>query len=122
MPPWEQFGDPTLFDYVVVVGGLLSQQSLPSASTPAFLLHAAAANVPLIALCTGPFALAQAGLMHGRRCCVSWYHYHDLVERYPEVTPVADQLFVVDRNRITCAGGTAAADLAAWLIERHCGR
>src|SRR5699024_9171588 len=22
----------------------------------------------------------------------------------------------------TCAGGMAAADLAAWLIERHCGR
>lgn len=122
MPPWEDFGDPARFDYVVVVGGLLDHEPSASSAAIAFLQRAAAANVPLIGLCTGPFTLIQAGLMRGRRCCVSWYHYHDLVERFPEVTPVADQLFVVDRNRITCAGGMAAADLAAWLVERHCGR
>src|SRR5699024_154154 len=122
MPPWERFADPARFDYIVVVGGLLDREPPASTATIAFLQQAAAANVPLIGLCTGPFALIQAGLMRGRRCCVSWYHYHDLIERYPEVTPVADQLFVVDGNRITCAGGMAAADLAAWLVERHCGR
>jgi len=40
---------------------------------------------------------------------------------FPDVTPVADQLFVVDGNRITCAGGAGALDLAAWIIERHLG-
>lgn len=122
VPSWERFGDPARFDYIVVVGGLLQDQPPADAATVAFLQRAAAANVPLIGLCTGPFALIQAGLMRGRRCCVSWYHYRDLVARFPEVTPVADQLFVVDGNRITCAGGMAAADLAAWLIEHHCGR
>jgi len=122
LPPWEPFGDPARFDYLVVVGGLLSPGPPADASTVAYLRAADARGVPLIGLCTGPFALIQAGLMNGRRCCVSWYHYRDLVERFPEVTPVADQLFVVDGNRITCAGGVAAADLAAWLIERHCGR
>ena len=120
--PWEVYGDPARFDYIVVVGGLLNHDSSPDTTLMAFLRRAAASNVGLIGLCTGPFTLIQAGLMHGRRCCVSWYHYHDLIERYPEVTPVADQLFVVDGNRITCAGGMAAADLAAWLVERHCGR
>lgn len=122
IPPWETFADPTRFDYIVVVGGLLQHGPPADAQTIAYLQSAAAKGVPLVGLCTGPFALIQAGLMRGRRCCVSWYHYHDLVERFPEVTPVADQLFVVDGNRITCAGGVAAADLAAWLIERHCGR
>lgn len=121
-PPWENFGDPARFDYIVVVGGLLNPESAADKTTISFLQQAAAAKVPLIGLCTGPFTLIQAGLMRGRRCCVSWYHYHDLIDRYPEVTPVADQLFVVDRNRITCAGGMAAADLAAWLVERHCGQ
>lgn len=122
MPPWEGFGDPARFDYIVVVGGLLNHESPSNAATLSFLQRAAAADVSLIGLCTGPFTLIQAGLMRGRRCCVSWYHYHDLVERHPEVTPVADQLFVVDGKRITCAGGMAAADLAAWLVERHCGQ
>lgn len=122
MPPWETFDAPARFDYIVVVGGLLTDQLPADAATIAYLQQAAATGVSLIGLCTGPFTLIQAGLMRGRRCCVSWYHYSDLIERFPEVTPVADQLFVVDGNRITCAGGMAAADLAAWLIERHCGR
>src|SRR5699024_8160699 len=105
-----------------VVGGLLNRQPPADAATIAFLQQAATKGVSLIGLCTGPFTLIEAGLMDGRRCCVSWYHYRDLVERFPEVTPVANQLFVVDGNRITCAGGMAAADLAAWLIERHCGQ
>ena len=122
IPAWEAFGDPARFDYIVVVGGLLHHGPPADADTIDYLRLADARGVPLIGLCTGPFALIQAGLMNGRRCCVSWYHYRDLVQRFPEVTPVADQLFVVDGNRITCAGGMAAADLAAWLIERHCGR
>lgn len=110
------------FDYLVVCGGLLDARPSADARTIAFLQQAAAARVALIGLCTGPFALIQAGLMAGRRCCVSWYHYRDLQARFPDVVPVADRLFVVDGDRITCSGGTAAADLAAWLIERHIGR
>jgi transcriptional regulator GlxA family with amidase domain len=120
--PWEEFADPGRFDYIVVVGGLLSREPPADAATVEYLRRAASKGVALVGLCTGPFALIQAGLMKGRRCCVSWYHYYDLMDRFPDVTPVADQLFVVDGNRITCAGGAAAADLAAWVVERHRGR
>lgn len=120
--PCERFEDPARFDYLVVVGGLLPEGPPADAATVTYLRQAAARGVPLVGLCTGPFALIQAGLMRGRRCCVSWYHYYDLTRRLPDVTPVADQLFVVDGDRITCAGGAAAADLAAWLVERHLGR
>lgn len=122
IPPWEALGDPARFDYLVIVGGLLHHGPPADDETIAYLRRADAKGVALVGLCTGPFALIQAGLMNARRCCVSWYHYRDLVQRFPQVTPVADQLFVVDGNRITCAGGMAAADLAAWLVERHCGR
>ncbi|MCS4503788.1 GlxA family transcriptional regulator [Arhodomonas aquaeolei] len=120
--PCEPLSEPTRFDYLVVVGGLLSEAPAADAKTVEYLQRAAAQGVPLVGLCTGPFALIQAGLMHGRRCCVSWYHYRDLTNRLADIIPVADQLFVVDGNRITCAGGTAAADLAGWLVERHMGR
>ena len=32
--------------------------------------------------------------MAGRQCCVSWYHYWDLRKTFPDVTPIADHLFV----------------------------
>lgn len=120
--PWETFPDPARFDYVVVVGGLLHAGPDTPPEMAKYLKRAASASVRLIGLCTGVFLLIRAGLMKGKRCCVSWYHYQDLVDEFPDVEPIADQLFVTDGNRITCAGGAGAVDLAAWLIERHCGR
>ena len=116
------FVNPADFDYVAVFGGLIHEGLPVDAEQDAFLQRAAARRVPLIGVCTGVFTLMRLGLMAGRRCCVSWYHYWDLVRTFPDVSPVADQLYVVDRDRITCAGGTGAIDLAAWLVERHLGR
>lgn len=120
--PCTPFQSPKRFDYLVVCGGLLAEGRAADAPTLAYLREAAAAGVPLVGLCTGPFALIEAGLMRHRQCCVSWFHFHDLTSRFPDVTPIADRLFVVDGDRITCSGGTAAADLAAWMIERHLGK
>lgn len=116
------FRPPGEFDYLVVVGGLLHEQPQADEATDRYLLEAASAGVPLVGLCTAVFTLLRLGLMSGRRCCVSWYHYWDLKSTFPDVTPIADHLFVVDGPRITCAGGTGAVDLAAWLVERHIGR
>jgi transcriptional regulator GlxA family with amidase domain len=112
---------PAGFDYIVVVGGLIHHGPIHDPAVIGWLREAAAAKVPLVGLCTAVFTLIDAGLMRDRECCVSWYHYHDLITAFPEVTPVADRLFVVDGPRITCAGGTGAVDLAAWLVDRHLG-
>jgi len=113
--------DPSQFDYIAVVGGLLHAGRQADAATLAYLRSAAAARVPLIGICTGSFILARAGLMEGRRCCVSWYHRQDFMDEFPAHTPVADRMFVVDGDRITCSGGGGAADLASHLIERRLG-
>lgn len=117
------FVDPRQFDYVAVVGGLLhAGRQMDSAST-AYLQRSAAAGVPLIGLCTGSFILVRAGLMDGRLCCVSWYHHQDFLDEFPgQQRPVADRMFVVDGDRITCSGGSGVADLATWLIDRRLGR
>ena len=120
--PWETYRDPADFDYVVVVGGLLDNSLQGSQHVIDYLQQIDAAHVPIIGLCTGSFAMIRAGLMDQRRCCVSWFHYKDLTDRYTNVTPIADQLFVDDGDRITCAGGAVAADLAAYIIERHLGQ
>lgn len=114
--------DPRSFDYIVVIGGLI--RSFPSVRTElkSYLRAAAAAEVPLVGVCTGAVVLAECGLMTNRRCCVASYHHGDLVSRAPDAIPVSAELFVDDGDRITCAGGTAAIDLATYLVQRHCGK
>ncbi|HUZ64040.1 MAG TPA: GlxA family transcriptional regulator [Acetobacteraceae bacterium] len=118
----EPFEDPLAFDYLVVVGGLLHAGPQLEAEQVGYLKRAATAGVTLIGVCTGSFALCRAGLMDGRRCCVSWFHYRDFIEEFPAIEPVADRLFVIDGDRITCSGGAGVADLAGVLIGRHLGR
>ncbi|MEP9397127.1 GlxA family transcriptional regulator [Mesorhizobium sp. KR2-14] len=120
--PQERFGDPKKFDYIVVVGGLMDEIPSANAQHNSFLRKAAAANVPLVGVCTGAFILHQAGLMNGYRCCVSWFHHADFLEQFDGLKPVSDQIFVVDRDRLTCSGGASSAHLAAFLVERHVGK
>lgn len=120
--PSRELGDPAEFDYVVMVGGLLPAGRRLSPRLVAYLGQAAAAGRPLVGVCTGSFILARAGLMRRHRSCVNWFHYRDFVLEFPDHAVTSDQLFVVDRDRITCAGGTSVVHLAAHLIERHVGK
>jgi len=118
----DMFGDPTRYEYIVVVGGLLGTRNPIGAEAAEFIRRGAESGVTLVGLCTGTFILCRLGLMKGRRCCVSWYHHQDFVEEFPGHVAVADRLFVADGKRITCAGGAGTADLAAHLIESHLNR
>lgn len=113
--------DPSGFDYVVVVGGLLRDVPPLPPETTTYLHKAAAAGVPLVGVCTASFVLCRLGLMEHRKCCVSWYHYREFIEEFPHLVPVADLLFAIDGDRITCSGGAGVADLAARLVARHLG-
>lgn len=120
--PDERLGDPARFDYLVVVGGLVDEIEKLHPDTVGFLRRAAEAGVPLVGVCTGTFVLHRAGLMQGYRACVSWFHHEDFLERFDGLEPVSDQIFVVDRDRLTCSGGISSAHLAAFIVERHLGR
>ncbi|MGC9271170.1 GlxA family transcriptional regulator [Acidiphilium sp.] len=119
--PGSGLTDPALFDYVVVVGGILHNHPRANTTLYAYLHRAAAAGVKLIGICTGSFILCRAGLMEGRRVCVSWLHYQDFRDEFPDHAVIGDRFFEIDGDRITCAGGAGAADLAAALVERHLG-
>lgn len=69
---------------------------------------------------SGPFMLAEAGLLNGRRCTVHWEYADLFAERHPQTQPVAD-LYVVDHNVFTCSGGTAALDLMLHFISEYDG-
>lgn len=119
--PEERLGDPTRFDYIVVVGGLIDEIERLHPDHVAFLRRAAEAGVPLVGVCTGTFILHRAGLMNGYRACVSWFHHDDFLNEFDGLTPVSDRIFVVDRDRLSCSGGVSSAHLAAFLVDRHIG-
>lgn len=72
-------------------------------------------GVAIGGLCTGAHVLAQAGLLSGRRCAIHWENLPGFSETFPKVNVYAD-LFEVDGNIYTCAGGTAALDMMLKLI------
>ncbi|MEJ7016475.1 AraC family transcriptional regulator [Sinorhizobium meliloti] len=129
--PHERLGDLRRFDYLVVVGGLLDEEALTVDNRfDSSLKEAAALGIPLIGLCTGSFVLHRAGLLGGYRCCVSWFHTSDFLARFKGLHAVSDQIFVVDRDRLTCSGGRAqltwrlswSSDTWAKLLPRKaCG-
>lgn len=120
--PTASMGSPQDFDCLVVVGGLLHGGQKVPRNVYTYLQEAAALGVKLVGLCTGSFVLARAGLLEGYLACVSWYHREEFVAEFPHCHVVSNQMFVVDRDRLTCAGGTSVVHLAAHLIERSIGR
>ena len=77
------------------------------------------AGVALGSIDTGSFLLAKAGLLNGYRATTHWESLHGFAEQFPKVD-VGSGLFIIDRTRFTCAGGTAALDLMLHLIRlRH---
>ncbi|MDR0621205.1 MAG: GlxA family transcriptional regulator [Deltaproteobacteria bacterium] len=119
--PWELFREPTDFDYVILVGGLVKSLSSVPKELISYLTRATKSGVTIIGLCTASFILAQAGLLSDRRCCLHWYHAQDFRERFERVIPVMDEIFVEDRGIITSPGGTASIDLALYLVGKHFG-
>lgn len=119
--PTAQLGDAGRFDYIAVVGGLLDVDEPLDRETIAFVKEAALRKVTIIGVCTGSFILAAAGLLRGRLACVSWLHHDAFRIRFPRNRLTSQRLFAEDGRVITCAGGSAVADLAALLVKRHVG-
>ena len=120
--PWGPLKNPEAYDYIIVVGGLLTSMDQHFPETFQFIREAAAAGRSVIGLCTGSFVLAEAGLMEGRRCAVHAHHRKDFIERHPDAIPVINEIYVFDGPVITCPGGTAAIDLAVDVLSEHCGK
>ena len=72
------------------------------------------------ALCTGSHILARLGLLDGYRCTIHWENLPGFAEDFPDIE-VSEDIFVVDRNRFTCAGGMAASDMMLSFISRRHG-
>jgi transcriptional regulator GlxA family with amidase domain len=88
--------------------------------TLAWLRRLAASGVTIGGISGGPYVLARAGLLDGRRATLHWEHVPSFREAFPDVE-VVPSLFELDGNRITCSGGISALDMMVALIARDHG-
>jgi transcriptional regulator GlxA family with amidase domain len=117
--PQVKVGDDIDLDYLfVIAGGDLTR--VEDARVTNWLARMARQGAQLGGVSGGPVILARAGLMNGRRMTVHWEHATALAEISPHLA-IERTLYVIDRDRITCAGGTAPMDLMHALITRHHG-
>lgn len=104
--------------YFFVCGGLRIQ-SVDERRYLSILRKAARSGVRVGSLSTGTYLLARAGLLDGYRSTIHWENRPAFQEEFPDLV-CTDKLYEIDRDRMTCSGGTAAMDLMLHLItERH---
>ncbi|MCY1014969.1 GlxA family transcriptional regulator [Pyxidicoccus sp. MSG2] len=118
----ESLPEPRGLDLVLVPGmDSRALDSLATAVPVAWLREAHAAGARVASICTGSFALAQAGLLDGRQCATHWKLCELLQRRHPAAKVLADRLFVKDGTVITSAGVTSGIDMALSLVQEDQG-
>lgn len=101
--------------YLVFEGNLPTQRNSQKMLNQ--LRTAARFGAAIGAIDTGTFALAQAGLLEGRQAVLHWEAVPTFRERFPGIG-IDAQIYRIDGQRITCAGGVATLDMMLDLIGR----
>jgi transcriptional regulator GlxA family with amidase domain len=86
----------------------------------AILRQAANRGLAIGSLSTGSQILAKAGLLDGYRCTIHWENIAALEDDFPNVE-VTRKLYEIDRNRLTCSGGSAAMDMMLHIVADRYG-
>jgi len=81
----------------------------------------AATGTRMGALDTGTYLLARARLIGDLRCTLHWENLPGFKEEFPQLK-VSSELYEIEDDLFTCAGGDAALDMMLTLIELEHGR
>jgi transcriptional regulator GlxA family with amidase domain len=102
-------------DIVFVCGGTNVEKYVDD-RVLALLRRLARSGVVLGGLCTGTYALVKSGLLDDYKCTIHWENMASLRESHRRVN-FLEELFVIDRDRITCTGGIAPIDMMLALVR-----
>ncbi|MDO6616997.1 MULTISPECIES: GlxA family transcriptional regulator [Pacificibacter] len=103
------------FDIVFVVAGGDPMQ-VRDAALLTWLRRLDHAGVALGGISGGSAILAKAGLMENRRFTIHWHHLEAL-KALSDHYRLERRLYVIDRDRYTCAGGAAPLDMMHAMIS-----
>jgi transcriptional regulator GlxA family with amidase domain len=87
----------------------------------AALTTAYAKGSRIASICTGAFALAQAGILDGKRATTHWLGADQFRVAFPAVELDADVLYVDEGQVLTSAGASAGLDLCLHMVARDYG-
>ncbi|KJY78342.1 GlxA family transcriptional regulator [Vibrio nigripulchritudo] len=73
------------------------------------------------AIDTGCYFLAEAGVLRDRKVTLHWEAIPAFSEDYPSAK-ISYELFEIDGNLMTCAGGTSSIDMMLFIIQQQLGR
>jgi transcriptional regulator GlxA family with amidase domain len=87
----------------------------------AFVAEAARTSRRISSICTGAFALGDAGLLEDRRVTTHWLFTEELKLQFPGIRLVANRIFIIDGPVWTAAGNSAGIDLTLCMLENDYG-
>jgi len=102
-------------DTVVIPGWQGRADASPAVLDAVRQAHGRGARV--VAICSGAFLMAQAGLLDGRRATTHWRMAAELAARFPEVDVEPDTLYIDLGDVATSAGTAAGIDLCLHLAR-----
>ncbi|MFD7730848.1 GlxA family transcriptional regulator [Kitasatospora phosalacinea] len=112
-------------DTLLVAGAMAQDGGRLRAVVPPELVGWVAGAAPQVrrlgGVCAGVHVLAAAGLLAGRPATTHWLTAGQLAAEHPEVAVDADPIFIRSGRIWTCAGVTAALDLALALVAEDLG-
>lgn len=85
------------------------------------LRAAHARGARLVAICSGTFVLAAAGLLDGKRATTHWRFTDRLQSQFPRVRVEPEVLFVDEGSVLTSAGSAAGIDLCLHIVRQDYG-
>lgn len=105
----------------IVLPGWRDADEVPPKGLLEAIRKAHARGARLVALCSGAFILAAAGLLDGKRAATHWRYVERLRTRYPKIQVEPDVLYVDEGSLLTSAGSAAGIDLCLHLIRNDHG-
>jgi AraC family transcriptional activator FtrA len=106
---------------VIVIPGWRDHRDEPPSSVLDALRAAHRRGARLLSICTGAFVLAATGLLHGRRATTHWRYADAFRSRFPDVTLLANVLYVDEGDILTSAGSAAGIDACLHVVRSDYG-
>src|SRR5690606_36181166 len=103
--------------HTVVVPSVRDVEEATPPEVVAALRRAHRRGARIASICSGAFALAEAGLLDGRPATTHWCYADRLRRRHPRVRVDRDVLYVDDGDVLTSAGCAAGIDLCLHLVR-----
>lgn len=109
-------------DTIVVPGFVESVRDPSLGGVLEKLRDAGERGTRIVSICTGAFALAEAGLLDGLCATTHWQFAEDLRRNYPLIDVDPKALYVDNDSVATSAGVAAGIDLCLHLVRKDFGQ